>query len=163
MGIQALWQSLGQYRWDISPSIARHAVGEDHLACSLDCGQAGSLQMQSEMPFSRLDPREPCAVADRNIEKMPVPAEIFGPVEARNALHRSVSLGAVPCFVPGLKAEGRNAEFGPRQILRRPQYMHASRSQPDAGLRLVLRRVDHRHLADPSAAQREGKGATALP
>src|SRR6516162_1151992 len=117
MGVKARRETIRQHRRNIRPTITRHTIGEDYLACCLDLGCSPCLQMQPEMLFRWLDPDEPGAIADLDIEQAAVPAEILGPGKPWNALHRGVSCGAVPCLVPGLETERRYAEFRSRQSL----------------------------------------------
>ena len=92
----------------------------------------------------------------------PVPVQIICPVGARYAIERRIGFSTVPCLIPGLEAESGNAKFRTGQALRRPQQIHPRGVQPDSCARFVLRRIDHRYLADAGATQRKGERTPCL-
>ena len=163
MGVAVRRQSVGQCRRNIGAAIAGDAIGEDHLARGLDLGCAAGFEMQPEMPVGRLDACQAGGVADRDAEKSAIPAEIIGPILARNALDRGIGGLAMPRLVPGLEAQRGDAVFGPRQGLGRAQHIHPGRIAPYPGPCFVRGHVDDRDFADPGPAQRKGKSAAALP
>src|SRR5258707_14794650 len=104
-------QGLAPARRNVRPAIAGNAVGEDDFAGGLDRRGALPFDVQTEMPSRRLDAHQAGAVAHRNVEKSPVPGEVFRPGLARDALEGGVRGAAVAGLVPSLKAQGRNAEL----------------------------------------------------
>jgi DNA-binding transcriptional LysR family regulator len=137
MGVEPRRQRLGQCRREIGPAIAGDPVGEDDLARGLDPGRAVDFEMQAEMPGGRLDAAEPCAVAHRDAEEAPVPAEVFGPVGARDAGHRGIGMGCrFSCPPPRRGERDRTAPPGITiELVESPETANLARRDADLALR----------------------------
>ena len=119
--------------------------------------------MQPETIARRFDAVQPGVVADFDPQKLLVPGQIIRPIRPKDAVDGRVSRLPVPRFVPGLETQGRQPDLRPGQRFRRAQQSHPRRVQPNPGVRLIRRRIDDRHLADPRPPQRPGIGASRLP
>src|SRR5580692_9594667 len=92
------------HRRYVRSSIAGNAVGEDDLARGLDRCTVLLFDVQAEMPGRRLNAYEAGAVAHRDVEKSPIPGEIFRPGRAWDALKGGIGVAAIAGLVPSLKA-----------------------------------------------------------
>ncbi len=160
--VQMPRQPLAQHRRDIGPAGSANAVGEDDFPRGLDRHPRSCLQMHPEMPLPGLDMHQPGTVAHRDIEKISVPGEVFGPGRARDAPQSGIGLPAMAGLIPGLEPEAGNPELRPGQGLRRTQHIHPRRVQPHSRRRLARRHVDDRDPADPGPAQAKREGAAGL-
>ncbi len=104
MGVQMPRHCLTHHRRYVRPSIAGNAVGEDDLARGLDRCAVLLFDVQAEMPGRRSMPTRQGAVAHRDVEKSPMPGEIFHPGRAGDALKGGIGVAAIAGLVPSLKA-----------------------------------------------------------
>src|SRR6204780_950395 len=104
-------------RGQVCPAAAGKARKKDALKRVFNARAIGRGDMQTKVFRCRFDPCQTRLIARIDVEKPLVPAQVFGPIEARNAVDGGIGGLAVTSLVPGLKAERGNAKFGSRQGL----------------------------------------------
>ena len=120
------------------------------------------VEMQAEMIAGRFDPGDAGAVARFDLEEMLEPDEVVCPVGAGDTFNRIIGSLAVAAFVPGLKAQRRDAVFGSGQGLGGAQHGHPCRGQPDAGVAFIGCGIEGGDLADAGTTQRKAQRRAAL-
>jgi hypothetical protein len=135
---------------------AVHAVREHDMAREQRAARTApvlGLQRQ-HAGIARHDRRHAPPVVHAQFDPRRQPGQVVLPIVARDALQRGPGGLAVARLEPGADGKRREAEFRPRDVLRRAQRVHAREAAPDPFLPR-WRRIQDLDGADRLQAQRE--------
>ncbi len=131
---------------------------QHHMARQHEAGLPRRHDVQFDQAVrSRRDTAYPVFVAHIQRQHLAIPAQVLGPLQARDFIQCCPAVGTELRFVPGAKRQGRQTERRAGQLFRRAQCFHPRCGRPRAfetGWRLI---ENHRRHAQMPQLCRQGK------